>query len=150
MSQSQNLSELHTFRRQYLQGLSTSKLTYPKVNVLRQSGAQAWLYKYIFSSGLSKNDDMFEKGITDEDNSLANNNYAHQRSFAAPERYQLRVLKEVVGSIERAIRMRGTDDDVRWVFHFYFILRMGCFCSMTLNQGALTLISLILTILKKN
>lgn len=112
----QHLVQLCLFRRQYLQRLSPSQLIYPDINILRQGSAQEWLYKNVFSYSTSSNDDANERVILSKGGGLADKGYVCQRSFAPPVRYQLQVLKEMVGKIERSIRIWGTDDDVRSLF----------------------------------
>ena len=67
----------------------------------------------MFSYSTSSDDDVDERSILSDSDRLADKGFVYQRSFAPPARYQLQVLKEVVGRIERSIRICGTDDDVR-------------------------------------
>lgn len=112
----QQLVQLCLFRRQYLQRLSPSLLAYPDINILCQGSAQEWLYKYVFTYSTNRNDDVNERVILSKGDRLAEKGYVCQGSFAPPARYQLQVLKEMVGKIERSIRIWGTDDDVRSLF----------------------------------
>ena len=127
MSESLQLAQLRLFRQQYLQLLSPLQLTYPNINILRQSSAQRWLYKYIFSYGTGSNGNINEKSLLSSRDRLADKSYAYRRPSAPPARYQLQVLKEVVGRIERSIRIWGTDDDVCFSFVWLFIPRPEIF-----------------------
>lgn len=69
------LKQLRLFRRQYLQLLDLQHLNWPADEHLRRGQVQEWLYEHCFSGD----------------------------GFLPPERYQLRVLKQLMGRIERAV-----------------------------------------------
>ena len=69
--------QLLLLRRQYLQLVEPNFLAWPPKQLLRDAGAQAWLYRKLFDSG------------------------KHDR--LPPARYQLRVLKPLLAKIEQAI-----------------------------------------------
>lgn len=69
--------QLELLRRQYLQLWEPDKLTIPSMDIIRLPGVQASIFESMF-----------------EENNLR---------FAPPDRYKVRVLKRLVGMIERAI-----------------------------------------------
>lgn len=75
--QAQMYSQLLLFRRQYGQLVEHDFLAWPPKQLLRDAGAQTWLYRKLFD---------------------------HERnSRLPPERYQLRVLKSLLAKIEQSI-----------------------------------------------
>lgn len=69
--------QLSLFRRQYFQLFEPDFLAWPPAALLKEAGVQSWLYKNLFD---------------DEKNSRL-----------PPQRYQVRVLKPLIGRIEKAI-----------------------------------------------
>src|SRR4051794_16141488 len=80
------------FRRQYLQIWDQKLLNFPKVENLRNATFQSLLYEMIFKPGVLP--------------------------YPPPERYQLRVLKELVVRIEESIV--DPDEDVRQLKMFIY------------------------------
>ena len=122
MPHAHDLTQLHLFRRQYLQALSPLQLCYPDEDTLRLNSTQAWLHKHVFSHGLHSKEDGNDKHMGMEGNKLAEASHDHLNLFAPPERYQLRVLKEVIGRIESTLMRSGTDDDVRFITGNFVLL----------------------------
>ena len=82
-----SLGPVELLKRQYLQLVDPEELTLPRKEVLRLPDIQAQIYKEMF----------------DEDNI----------TYAPPERYKLRVLKNLVKALEDAIE--DPEEDVRVV-----------------------------------
>lgn len=77
-------ASLALFQRQYHQLVDPEKLAWPEQNELRLPELQTWIYDNMF------NDDLIQ--------------------YPPPERYQLRVLKQLVARLEDAII--DPDEDV--------------------------------------
>lgn len=75
---------LERFKRQYFQLLELSELDWPSEDDVRPIDRQAWLYDNMFDSDKSP--------------------------YLPPERYRMRVLKQLLGVIERA--NQDPDEDV--------------------------------------
>ena len=84
--------QLLLFRRQYLQLVEPDFLAWPPKQLLRDAGAQLWLYKKLFDS--------------------------ERTDRLPPERYQLRVLKSLLAKIEQATE--DPEEDVG-DFHFSYL-----------------------------
>lgn len=69
--------QLNRFKRQYIQLLDPGLLDWPQAESLRDPDVQAWMYCNLFSIDALR--------------------------FCPPERYQLRVLKQLTSMIEQAI-----------------------------------------------
>lgn len=69
--------QLNRFKRQYIQLLDPGLLDWPRANSLKDPDVQAWMYRNLFSIDALR--------------------------FHPPERYQLRVLKQLTSTIEQAI-----------------------------------------------
>jgi hypothetical protein len=86
MMQGIDYQQLQVFKRQYLQYVPAQELRWPENSILRAGAAQKWLFDNIFDTS----------GIT---------------NFFPPERYQLRVLKNLVQLIQESIK--DPEEDVR-------------------------------------
>jgi hypothetical protein len=75
---------LERFKRQYLQVVSLNGLFWPAKNDLRNIQTQTWLYNNLFN--------------------------AETTTYLPPERYQLRVVKQLLQLIEKSIE--DPDEDV--------------------------------------
>ena len=84
--QATDYQQLQVFRNQYLQYIPTQELRWPESSILRTSSAQKWLFDNIFDTS----------GIT---------------NFFPPEKYQLRVLKNLIQLIQESIK--DPEEDVR-------------------------------------
>lgn len=87
--------ELQLFKRQYFQLLRPETLTWPDANVLKKLDVQKWLYEQLFN--------------------------VENINFPPPERYQLRVLKELMSKVESAIS--DPEEDVRNTVTLLSVLR---------------------------
>ncbi|KAL7624534.1 hypothetical protein AAE478_006099 [Parahypoxylon ruwenzoriense] len=70
-------SQLLLLRRQYMQLFEPDFLAWPPPKFLKNTDVQAWLYKHLFDAG--------------------------RNTRLPPERYQMRVLKQLIAKIEKAI-----------------------------------------------
>jgi hypothetical protein len=70
--------QLTLFRRQYFQLFEPDFLAWPPEQLLRDPDVQAWVYRNLFS--------------------------VEKNRYLPPQRYQVRVLKPLVGKIEQAIK----------------------------------------------
>ena len=84
--------QLLLFRRQYLQLVEPDFLAWPPKQLLRDAGAQTWLYRKLFDSE------------------------RHDR--LPPARYQVRVLKPLLSKIEQAIE--DPEEDVGVLFYLLY------------------------------
>lgn len=69
--------QLLVFRRQYLQLLEPDFLSWPPKPLLQDAGAQQWIYRNLFS--------------------------VEHNKYIPSDRYQFRVLKDLINRIEQAI-----------------------------------------------
>ncbi|KAI1821046.1 putative methyltransferase-domain-containing protein [Xylaria intraflava] len=76
--------QLQLFKRQYIQLFEPDFLAWPHQQLLRRSDAQAWLFKHLFD--VSRNPRL------------------------PPERYQLRVLRQLIARIEKSIQDPDEDE----------------------------------------
>lgn len=79
------MQALHIFRAQYFQLSDPAQMRWPEAQLLKRSEAQAWLFE-----------EMFDRDSI---------------QYPPPERYQVRVLKQLVSVIENAID--DPEEDVR-------------------------------------
>jgi hypothetical protein len=80
--------ELEIFKRQYLQLVDIKDLRWPSRGVLRLATTQAWLFQELFNQAVAP--------------------------YLPPERYQTRVLKQLLQAIEESIE--DPEEDVGALF----------------------------------
>ena len=98
--------QLVLFRRQYLQLVEPDFLEWPPKQLLRDVGAQAWLYRKLFD--IERNERL------------------------PPERYQLRVLKLLLAKIEASIE--DPEEDVSGVQPLFSVFTFSACFSLFLNH----------------
>ncbi|KAI2631636.1 S-adenosyl-L-methionine-dependent methyltransferase [Xylaria nigripes] len=76
--------QLQLFKRQYIQLFEPDFLAWPHPQLLRRSDAQAWIFKHLFD--------------------------ARRNPRLPPERYQLRVLRQLITRIDKAIQDPDEDE----------------------------------------
>jgi len=84
MALSESSEQLERFRGQYFQLLELELLDWPQARFLKSADVQEWMYRNLFDRDALQ--------------------------YPPPERYQLRVLKQLVPRIEQAID--DPDEDV--------------------------------------
>lgn len=100
------MQALHIFRAQYFQLSDPAQMRWPEAQLLKRSEAQAWLFE-----------EMFDRDSI---------------QYPPPERYQVRVLKQLVSVIENAID--DPEEDVRIIssplfshqFLLWLFFLLGC------------------------
>ena len=95
---------------------------------------------YMFGHKWSSNDKVNDNDSHPESDRFADAKHVHQKFFAPPERYQLRVLKEVMGRVERAVMTWGSDYDVCFLSRFSIQHVTSLFLAAKSNFGYMAFI----------